>query len=140
MSIPSGFTLYSQHKFSIDSDSDAKIELDAVVGYTILHAPTPGGPYAQAGTVAATENSFAHAGFFPNAPNYYMVRATDIEGQGTAISTIAEAFIAPATRLMLAGRSLPFDALSRSLRSVSILGLYERSFRFPRGRISNNEY
>ncbi|MBU0740884.1 hypothetical protein KKG45_02485 [bacterium] len=72
------------------------LSLAGIVGYEVLHSLQQGGPFSVAGSVEYPTHAYTHAGYAPNRNNYYKVRAVDINGSSSAISSVrAAALMAP---------------------------------------------
>ena len=77
------------------------LDMPGVAGYEILRSGSEDGPFVVIGTVEHPTVSYIDREFEPNLPNFYKVRATDGQGNGTSISGVAAARILAPPRLTL---------------------------------------
>jgi hypothetical protein len=97
-----------------------KMDIPSITGYTILHKETPDGANTVVGEVESNKSSFFHEDFLPNRPNYYMVLAVDEDGNNTAASNIAEAFILPPPTLTIGDTNFTYTkAVALSIRTAA---------------------
>ncbi len=67
------------------------LTMPGIAGYEVLHGLEQAGSFSIAGSVESSTTTFNHQDYAPNRANYYKVRAVDINGSGSAISSVQAA-------------------------------------------------